>query len=138
MNAPRKIILHLVHDDYSGELTDHHELTPSVAAAYEESGFIWKVDDSEYDDFDEYRLSEEILIDWDPSQFTLADLNTLWALEPLLHRPTSHQLDDYSALELINYALSAPEWSVSFLEDIADIVRRTGRTEIRGATWDRH
>lgn len=48
------------------------------------------------------------------------------------------KLSDWETLELLNFALSIPEWPVSLLEDIAEIVRRTGRKEIPGATWAAH
>lgn len=47
-------------------------------------------------------------------------------------------LSDREALDLINYCLSAPEWSVSFLEDIAAIVARTPRAPVPGAQWASH
>jgi hypothetical protein len=45
---------------------------------------------------------------------------------------------DKTALDKINYMLSEPDWGVGMLEDICAIVRRTGRTEVPGASWDRH
>lgn len=56
----------------------------------------------------------------------------LWGPGPHPH------LTDEEALDAICYALSADEWSVSFLEDIAAIVHQTGRKDIKGAKWDSH
>lgn len=48
------------------------------------------------------------------------------------------KLSDWEALELMNFALSAPKWSASLLEDLAAIMRRTGRKQVPGATWASH
>jgi len=47
-------------------------------------------------------------------------------------------LSDEDAVTLINYMLSAPEWSVSYLEDISEIIERTGRSPVTGAYWASH
>src|SRR5262245_31052629 len=47
-------------------------------------------------------------------------------------------LTDANALDRLNLMFSAPDWSVSMLEDGCEIVRATGRTEVAGAEWDRH
>ena len=48
--------------------------------------------------------------------------------------------DDKRALDELNLLLSAPEWpGASGMEDVCQIVRRTGRTEIEDAPpWERH
>jgi len=50
--------------------------------------------------------------------------------------------DDATALDTIAWMLCDPEWAPGMLEDIADIVRRTGRSvdNLPGdvPTWDRH
>lgn len=50
--------------------------------------------------------------------------------------------DDTDALDRIQHMLRDPEWGVGMLEDIADIIRGTGR-EVENLpgdapTWDRH
>jgi len=47
---------------------------------------------------------------------------------------------DAAALDELNLLLSAPEWpGASGMEDVLDIVRSTGRTEVPGApSWSRH
>lgn len=47
---------------------------------------------------------------------------------------------DAEALDALNLLLSAPEWpGASGMEDVCEIVRSTGRTEIEGApAWGRH
>jgi hypothetical protein len=53
---------------------------------------------------------------------------------------TARQLTDAEALDILNELLSAPEWpGASGMEDVCEIVRATGRTEIPDApTWPRH
>jgi hypothetical protein len=50
------------------------------------------------------------------------------------------KLTDKQALDLLNELLSADEWpGASGMEDVCDIVRATGRTEIADAPeWARH
>lgn len=45
---------------------------------------------------------------------------------------------DAAALDSINYILSAPEWSVSMLDDIVELVRGTGRLPAVDAEWPSH
>ena len=54
---------------------------------------------------------------------------------------SEREIDDAPTLDMIAEMLADPEWGVGMLEDIADLVKRTGRsmanpTEI--STWDRH
>lgn len=135
---PLKHILHFVTDDYRGPLKRYAEITEVMVARWTQLGLIWLVDDSEYPDVDEYRISTEIVDEWDPREFSIADLDRLASFERMFNDSKGRRLTDTEACELINFALSAPEWSVSFLEDICEIIRRTGRSEVKGATWDRH
>ena len=52
------------------------------------------------------------------------------------------KITDKSAMDQIQEMLRDPEWGVGMLEDIADIVNRTGRTTDNypddRPTWDRH
>jgi hypothetical protein len=58
--------------------------------------------------------------------------------ETPMYDDVPNKLSDREALDRLNYMLSAPEWSVSFLEDACEIVRATGRVEIEGAEWEAH
>ena len=54
---------------------------------------------------------------------------------------SGREIDDEATLDTIAVMLANPEWGVGMLEDIANLVRQTGRsmanpTEI--STWDRH
>ena len=56
--------------------------------------------------------------------------------------PPAQQQADRAALDRIQHMLRDPEWGVGMLEDIADIIRGTGR-EVENLpddepTWDRH
>ena len=52
---------------------------------------------------------------------------------------TGPPMTDAEALDAIAFMLSAPSWSVSYLEDIACIVAQSGRsTTIPGAQWGAH
>lgn len=60
---------------------------------------------------------------------------------PLLEADTEQQAAaDKAALDELNLLLSAEEWpGASGMEDVLEIVRRTGRVEIEGAPeWPRH
>ncbi len=49
--------------------------------------------------------------------------------------------EDRNALDAIAYMLADSEWGVGMLEDIADLVRTTGRSIANPtgvSTWDRH
>jgi hypothetical protein len=53
---------------------------------------------------------------------------------------TANRCTDGAALDAIAHILRDPEWGVGMLEDIVEIVARTGR-DIEGdgtSTWDRH
>jgi hypothetical protein len=55
---------------------------------------------------------------------------------------TALEFADKTALDAIQHMLRDPEWGVGMLEDIADLVRATGRDveNLPGdvPTWDRH
>lgn len=53
-------------------------------------------------------------------------------------RTKAPRLGDAEALDKMNRCLSAPNWSASFLEDLCEILRSTGREKIEGASWDSH
>lgn len=67
------------------------------------------------------------------------------ARDELLRRLDRYDTDS-PALDRIAYMLRDPDWGVGMLEDIADIIRSTGRslrTEISSdgtpvSTWERH
>lgn len=83
--------------------------------------------------FDEDRIGEN----WDSEEFDATELLAL--ADALLRYPRhSGDLTDTEALDMIAYCLSTPEWSVSFLEDIADIVWRTTHSTVKGAYWSKH
>lgn len=120
------------------------QLSQSNLERFEEYDLIWLDDEDEglYKVADlgliyegEHMLLShlEILTDW---------LDKLKTIEANSQRPKAGKpvgwLDDTDALDLIHFCLSAPDWSVSFLEDIAAIVKRTGRVEVKGATWAKH
>jgi hypothetical protein len=84
-----------------------------------------------------YTFDEDRIGEWEPGEFGAADLIAL--ADALLRLPNHRDdLTDSEALALIAYCLSAPDWSVSFLEDIADIVWSTSHSSVKGATWNRH
>lgn len=83
--------------------------------------------------FDEDRIGE----DWCSGEFDATDLANL--ADALLRFPRhGNDLTDAEALDMIAYCLSAPDWSASFLEDIADIVWRTTHSTVKGAYWSKH
>jgi hypothetical protein len=53
-------------------------------------------------------------------------------------------LTDEEAMDLLHYMLSAPEWSVSYLEDARAIIARTNgrwgsrKDDVKGAQWASH
>jgi hypothetical protein len=54
---------------------------------------------------------------------------------------SEREIDDEPTLDMIATILADPEWGVGMLEDIADLVMRTGRSMVNPAeisTWDRH
>jgi hypothetical protein len=64
-------------------------------------------------------------------------------LEELLGLPRpkgAPRYTDAEALDELNLLLSAPEWpGASGMEDVCEIVRGTGRLEVKDApTWERH
>ena len=60
-----------------------------------------------------------------------------------LQRRTLDQVElDQNAIDRIQEMLRDPDWGVGMLEDIADLIRRTGR-EVENypddrSTWERH
>ncbi|MDQ6796452.1 MAG: hypothetical protein M3011_00265, partial [Actinomycetota bacterium] len=51
----------------------------------------------------------------------------------------ARSMTDTAALDAIAHMLSDPDWGAGMLEDIAELVNRTGRsTEGDEPTWDRH
>jgi hypothetical protein len=68
--------------------------------------------------------------------FTADDVTRL--ADAILRLPTRHKITHTEAVDLIAYCLGAPEWSVSFLEDIRDIIDRTDRSVVKGASWAKH
>jgi hypothetical protein len=96
-----------------------------------------EVDDDEDDEAEvgvlTYAINYDVQQGHEP--LTPDDLDRLAAY---LTRSPSTEYTDAEALDRLNYMLSAPEWSVSFLEDACEIVRATGRPEIRGAQWASH
>jgi len=51
----------------------------------------------------------------------------------------ARSMTDGAALDAIAHMLSDPDWGVGMLEDIEELVNRTGRgTEGDEPTWDRH
>lgn len=90
-----------------------------------------------------YEVVEEVQMDHD----TVVGPDELVELVRLLTGPVAKvrtfvkgpPMTDAEALDALAYILSAPSWSVSFLEDIACVVAQSGRsTDIPGAQWDSH
>lgn len=111
------------------------DLTDRQIAALVTDGAI-RLDRERNDDtywFDTDRIGE----DWDPDGFGAEEITDLANL--LVKLPVQHDTyTDAEALDLIALCLSAPEWSSSFLEDIAGIVDRTSHSRVTGAYWDKH
>jgi hypothetical protein len=110
------------------------ELSDEQFAMLQSEGVIYPDDDEPNTfAFDEDRLGED------------ADADSIGAdelvrLADLLLRFPRHKghLTDSEALDMIAYCLSAPSWSVSFLEDIHDIVNRTDHHTVKGGYWAAH
>jgi hypothetical protein len=75
----------------------------------------------------------------------VSELEATWAMDGpaeghtlTIRRLAQRELSDTDALDAINAMLSAPAWSVSMLEDTAEVVRRTGREATEGAQHERH
>jgi hypothetical protein len=103
---------------------------------------IWLDDDVEHDENDEpteepvYRVNEEV--QQGHNAISPEGLKLLVDTETLLERPVS-DLNAIERLRVVNYMLSAPEWSVSYLEDICHIIRAGNfLIEIPGAQWASH
>ena len=76
------------------------------------------------------------LVDLDTGEELTADTTTRFARADA----AAAEISDDRALDLVATMLRDPEWGVGMLEDIADLVRRTGR-DLEGdgtPTWDRH
>lgn len=115
----------------SGRLKPH-TVTAAKVKELVAAGLIEQVDD---DDAPHFVVVEELAADW--PDLSLIDLSVLARILPLLDK--RERLTDTETLDVINYIVSAPEWSPSFLEDIVDVLRkRAGRAEIRGALWASH
>lgn len=125
----------IVNDEGPEARLDEDEATELV-----EAGFIYPTEDDNGEPIPAtFSIDSELLDAWAESNPPLdaEDVSLLPRWIPLLRK--TGPLTDTEALDLINYALSAPSWSVSFLEDIAEIIReRTDRHEIRGAIWGSH
>jgi hypothetical protein len=115
-------------------------LDEDEAAELVEAGIIYPAENDEGEPIPgTFQIDSDLLDEWSDQNPPLDadDVALLPRWMPLLRK--TGPLSDAEALDLINYALSAPSWSVSFLEDIAEIIRdRTDRKEIRGATWASH
>lgn len=113
---------------------------PQVAHDLVEAHLIFEAEDDEGELIpDTFAINEELLDEWaeETPPLTAKDVRDLHQWLPLLAKPYA-KLTDTEIVNLFNYALSSPEWSVSLLEDLNDILRKAGRKEIRGATWARH
>ena len=119
-------------DDYtvSVDLTDEQfEILKNEYVVLQQPG----EDDAPEWSFDLDRIGEDMANE----PFNADDIVTL--ADALLRLSKLGQAITHTeAVDLIAYCLGAPEWSPSFLEDIRDIINRTDRSTVKGATWDRH
>lgn len=129
-------------------LMHHGSLVPdpgclAVAAELGLVTLIEEDDDGELLDEPYYEVAEEVADGHDDSIGPVE----LTELVRLLTGPVAKvrtfvkgpPMTDAEALDALAYILSAPSWSVSFLEDIACVVAQSGRsTDIPGAQWDSH